>query len=211
MSASSSAKIALITRVLGTKYGRIDWWRGPPEEVMIGAILTQQTRWENVNKALMELKRLDLCSLRAIGEVDSVTIESAIRCTGFYRIKAQRLKSLASHVNSVYGDTRIMAEKPTHQLRDCLMGVHGIGAETADSILCYAFQRPCFVIDAYTERICGCIGITEKRQALKTLFEKVLPGDAAVHQQVHAHIVEYAKEFCAKKRCGECTLASLNG
>jgi endonuclease III related protein len=211
MSASSSARIARIIRVLDTKYGKIDWWRGTPDEVMIGAILTQQTRWENVKKALMELKRRGLCSLRAIGEMDSMTIESAIRCTGFYHIKAQRLKSLASQVNGVYGDTNIMEEKPTHQLRECLLRVHGIGAETADSILCYGFQRPCFVIDAYTERICGCIGITEKRQALKTVFEKVLPGDAAVHQQVHAHIVEYAKEFCAKNRCDECTLANLNG
>jgi len=210
MSASSSAKITRITRVLGTKYGRMDWWRGPTEEVMIGAILTQQTRWENVKKALMELKRRGLCSMSTISEVDSMTVESAIRCTGFYRIKARRLKSLASHVMGMYGNIQTMAEKPTHQLRECLLGVNGIGAETADSILCYGFQRQCFVIDAYTERICGCLGITEKRQRLKTLFEKMLPGDAVVYQQVHAHIVEYAKEFCAKKRCDECSLVSLN-
>jgi endonuclease-3 related protein len=110
----------------------------------------------------------------------------------------------------MYGNIQTMAEKPTHQLRECLLGVNGIGAETADSILCYGFQRQCFVIDAYTERICGCLGITEIRQRLKTLFEKMLPGDAVVYQQVHAHIVEYAKEFCAKKRCDECSLVSLN-
>jgi len=211
MSASSSTRIARVIRFLDKKYGKINWWHGTPDEVMIGAILTQQTRWENANKALMILKQRSLCSTHAIGEADSMTIESAIRCTGFYRIKAQRLKSLALHVKSVYGDTRIMAERPTHQLRESLLEVHGIGAETADSILCYGFHRPCFVIDAYTERLCSCIGIKEKRQALKTLFEKVLPGDAAVYQEVHAHIVEYAKEFCAKKRCDECTLANLNG
>lgn len=211
MSVSSSARIARVIQFLDTKYGKIAWWQGTPDEVMIGAILTHQTRWENVIKALTVLKQRSLCSTRAISDADSMTIESAIRCTGFFRIKTQRLKYLAAHVNSLYGNTRIMAEKPTNELRESLLKVHGIGAETADSILCYGFQRPCFVIDAYTERICGCIGIKEKHQALRTLFEKVMLRDATVYQKVHAHIVEYAKEFCVKKRCGECTLVSLNG
>lgn len=211
MSASSSAKIARIIWFLEEEYGKIHWWRGDVDEVMIGAIFTQQTRWENVKKALTELKRRGLCSVKAISAADQNTVETAIRCTGFYRIKAQRLKSLASHVMSTFGGIEAMAEEPTDRLRKNLLEVYGIGEETADSILCYGLQRPSFVIDTYTERICRCAGIAERQPALKTLFEKVLPRDAAVHQQVRAHIVEYAKQFCIKKGCGGCTLASLNG
>jgi len=104
-----------------------------------------------------------------------------------------------------------MAQQTTDQLRENLLGVLGIGEETADSILCYGLSRPTFVIDAYTERICQCGGISAKRPVLKTLFEKVLPRDTAVYQQVHAHVVEYAKEYCVKKRCTECTIPTLNG
>jgi endonuclease-3 related protein len=197
--------------MLKSKYGKIDWWRGNADEVMIGAILTQQTRWEAVEKALLQLRQGDLCSMAAINTAERIDLERAIRGTGFYRIKAGRLKSLASHVIEEYGGIERMAEQPTNHLRENLLGVLGIGEETADSILCYGLSRPSFVADAYTERICRCAGISAKRPVLKTLFEKVLPRDTAVYQQVHAHIVEYAKEYCVKKRCAECIIPILNG
>jgi endonuclease III related protein len=211
MSGSSSAKISKIIRILKRKYGTIEWWQGNTDEVMIGAILTQQTRWENVEKALQHLRFKGLCTIAAIRDADNTTLENAIRCTGFFRIKATRLKSLASGVMDESGGIRAMASQSDDDLRKKLLGIHGIGEETADSILCYGFSRPSFVIDAYTDRICRCAGIITNRHALKKLFEKVLPRDAQVFQQVHAHIVEYAKEYCGKRRCKECTIRTLNG
>jgi endonuclease-3 related protein len=177
---------------------------------MIGAILTQQTRWENVERALLELERKRLNSMHSLYSADKQDIENAIRCTGFYRIKAQRLKSLAAHVMETYGGVDGMREIPTRILRDGLLNVNGIGEETADSILCYGHLRTSFVIDAYTEKIVRCAGVTDKRQELKPLFESILPGEPDVYRQTHAHIVEYAKEYCGKKRCSECILVNSN-
>jgi endonuclease-3 related protein len=211
MSGSSSVKIKHLVRSLAGYFGEIEWWPGYPDEVMIGAILTQQTRWENVERALTELKKRGLCSLDTISMADNEDIEDAIRCTGFYRVKAKRLKLLASFVVETYGDIERMADASTPYLRKGLLNVSGIGEETADSILCYGLFRTSFVIDAYTERMTQCIGVTEKRQDLKRLFEKCLPKDNYVYRQTHAHIVEYAKEFCGKKRCSECILVSSSG
>lgn len=211
MPVSSSSRTKKIVGILSRRYGVISWWPGDTDEVMIGAILTQQTRWENVVQALSNLKDLGCCSIAAIHAIRQEEIEPAIRCTGFYRIKARRLKALAAHVTGVYGSVDHMAEFPTAVLRDGLLSVNGIGAETADSILCYGFFRPSFVIDAYTERMMQCAGIPERRADLKALFESVLPKDPEACRQTHAHIVEYYKEYCAKKRCETCSIANLNG
>jgi endonuclease-3 related protein len=211
MSGSSSTKIEKLIRSLTGWYGEIEWWPGFADEVMIGAILTQQTRWENVKRALAFLKKKDLCSMDSIMNADIRDIEDAIRCTGFYRIKAKRLKSLATHIIQTYGSIDEMAEIPTDELRKGLLNVRGVGDETADCILCYGLLRTSFVIDAYTDRMVRCIGVTERKDHLKSLFEQILPSDNHVYKQTHAHIVEYAKEFCGKKRCAECILVSLNG
>jgi endonuclease-3 related protein len=211
MSGSSSVKIKHLISSLAGFFGEIAWWPGDTDEVMIGAILTQQTRWENVERALADLKKRGICSLDTIVTADVLDIEEAIRCTGFYRVKVKRLKLLASYVIETYGGTDRMVDISTPSLRTGLMNVSGIGEETADSILCYGFFRTSFVIDAYTERMARCIGVTEKRQDLKRLFEKCLPKDNYVYRQTHAHIVEYAKEFCGKKRCSECILVSSSG
>jgi len=206
MSGSSSGKIRHLTSLLSGCFGEIAWWPGYTDEVMIGAVLTQQTRWENVERALTTLKKRDLCSIDSIFRSDVREIEAAIRCTGFYRVKAKRLKSLAAYVMETFGSVERMAGVPTAQLREGLLNVSGIGEETADSILCYGLDRTSFVIDAYTERMVRCIGIPEKKQDLKILFEENLPRDNYSYRQVHAHIVEYSKEFCGKKRCKECIL-----
>jgi endonuclease-3 related protein len=215
MSASSSgndaAKAKKIVGILKARFGEIPWWPGDTDEVMIGAILTQQTRWENVVRALAILKEQELCSMQALYSADLPVIEDAVRCTGFYRIKARRLRSLAVFVVETCGGVAMMANIPTPTLRAGLLEVHGIGEETADSILCYGFSRPSFVIDAYTERIARCAGITTPRSALKPLFESVLAGDSHVYHQTHAHIVEYAKGWCTKKRCDGCRIMALNG
>jgi len=211
MSGSSSIKVKYLISSLAGCFGEIAWWPGSPDEVMIGAILTQQTRWENVGRALANLKKRNLCSLVSIFHADIRDIEDTIRCSGFYRVKAKRLKSLATYVMENFGNVEGMDDVPTGQLRTGLLNVSGIGEETADSILCYGLGRTSFVIDAYTERMIRCIGVAEKRQDLKTLFEKNLPEDNHSYRQVHAHIVEYAKEFCGKKRCHECILVNLSG
>jgi endonuclease-3 related protein len=210
MSGSSSGKIRHLISSLAGCYGEIAWWPGYPDEVMIGAVLTQQTRWENVKRALINLKKRDLCSIDSIYHSDIHDIEDAIRCTGFYRIKAKRLKSFATCVMETFGGVEKMVDIPTEQLRAGLLDVSGIGEETADSILCYGLDRTSFVIDAYTERIIRCIGVPEKKQDLKALFEENLSKDNHSYRQVHAHIVEYAKEYCGKKRCHECILLSSN-
>lgn len=211
MSGSSSVKIKHLISSLARCFGEIAWWPGYPDEVMIGAILTQQTRWENVERALADLKKRGLCSLDTIVTADIKDIEDAIRCTGFYRVKAKRLKLLASYVMETYGGIDGMVDVSTPRLRTGLLNISGIGEETADSILCYGLFRTSYVIDAYTERMTRCIGVTEKRQDLKRLFEECLPKDNYVYRQTHAHIVEYAKEFCGKKRCSECILVSSSG
>jgi endonuclease-3 related protein len=211
MSGSSSVKIKQLISSLARCFGEIAWWPGYPDEVMIGAILTQQTRWENVERALADLKKRGLCSIDTIVTTDIQDIEDVIRCTGFYRVKAQRLKSLATHVMDTYGSVDGMVDVSTPRLRTGLLNVSGIGEETADSILCYGLFRTSYVVDAYTERMTRCIGVTEKRQDLKRLFEECLPKDNYVYRQTHAHIVEYAKEFCGKKRCSECILVSSSG
>jgi endonuclease-3 related protein len=210
MSGSSSGKISSLISSLAGCFGEIAWWPGFPDEVMIGAVLTQQTRWEIVERALINLKKRDLSSIDSIFHSDISDIEEAIRCTGFYRIKAKRLKSLAVYIVETFGSVEKMADLPTVQLRAGLLDVSGIGEETADSILCYGLDRTSFVIDAYTERIVRCIGVREKKQDLKSLFEKNLPKDNHSYRQVHAHIVEYAKEYCGKKRCDECILLSFS-
>jgi endonuclease-3 related protein len=210
MSGSGSSDCARIVRILGDHYGHIPWWPGDTDEVLIGAILTQQTRWENVERALLILKERSLCSLPAIWRADPLVIEDAIRCTGFYRVKTRRLKALASYVAECFGGTGGMKKCSTTDLREGLLTVPGIGEETADSILCYGLGRASFVIDAYTHRICRCAGLTEDRSHLKALFEKVLLPENEIYRQVHAHIVEFAKEYCGKKRCSECILKNLN-
>jgi len=203
-------RIKRIVSGLCEQYGNISWWPGNSDEVIIGAVLTQQTRWENVEKALENLRRLNLSSVDAIACSDAETVEDAIRCTGFYRVKTARLKGLAHFILSTSGSVPAMSDADDHQLREALLSVKGVGEETADSILCYGFDRCSFVIDAYTERICRCAGVKAGRGDLKSLFEASMQCDNNIYRLAHAHIVEFAKEYCVKKRCDECWIRNLN-
>jgi len=209
MASLSVRKAKAIIDVLERRYGDIAWWPGSLEEVMIGAILTQQTRWENVESALDNLRAGQICSLEGIAAASDTDIEEAIRCTGFFRMKTQRLKALASSVGRA-GGRDILEGMETGTLREFLLGIKGIGPETADSMLCYGFSRPSFVIDVYTHRICVCAGILERGSDLKFLFESVLPSKNDAYRQCHAWFVEYAKEMCARRRCDECRIRNLN-
>lgn len=193
---------------LDEHFGEIPWWSAPAEEVMIGAILVQQTRWENVRRALGHLRDAGLLSLRAIDQAPAKDVEDAIRCAGFFRVKTRRLKALARFVLERYGSVERMAAGPTDELRDSLLGVTGIGEETADAILCYAFSRCSFVLDAYTRRLCACARVAEPPGGYRALFEAVLPHENPVYRRTHAHIVEWGKRYCNRRQCDRCTIRS---
>jgi endonuclease-3 related protein len=199
MSVSSSSNVKRTIGTLTTRYGEIIWGDGDRDEVMIGAILTQQTRWENVTRALAELRSRGLCSIAALSAADIRDIGKAIWCMGYFRVKTKRLLSLAVHIMDTYGSVEAMENVPTMVLRADLLSLNGIGEETADNILCYRFSRTDFVVDVYTEKILRCTGIHIPRSAAKALFERVLPCDNREYREAHAHIGVYAKVFCIKK------------
>ncbi len=203
-----------IDRVLGalSVHGDLEgWWPGQGDEVVIGAILTQQTRWENVERALARLREKGLCDLQRIHQAPEAEIEEAIRSSGFYRVKTRRLKALTQLVIERHGGLTAMSACPLPILRAELLNVPGIGPETADSILCFGLGKPTLVVDRYTERICDCAGIKERGERLKRYLERHLPAEVPFLRGVHARFVEHAKQYCSKKRCGECGIARPNG
>lgn len=183
--------------------GRKNWWPADtPFEVVIGAVLTQQTKWENVERAIRNLKERGLLEAEPLSKADTEELEILIRCTGFFRQKAIRLKNISRFFHENPG----ILEKPAAQLREILLSLNGVGEETADSIVLYAADKPKFVIDAYTKRMCKCLGIEGDYRKLQSLFENSLPPDVPLYKEFHALIVEYGKRFCGKKRCDKCIL-----
>lgn len=184
--------------------GPQDWWPADTWfEVVIGAILTQQTRWDNVEKAINKLKEKDLIEPSKIAGLSKKELEELIKCTGFYRQKAERLQIASKYFADNYDNIK---NKSTETLRSELLSLKGIGKETADSILLYALDRPAFVIDAYTVRMCKGIGVTGNYDQLQRYFEDNLPRDLELFKEFHALIVEFGKQYCNQKRCDECIL-----
>ncbi|MDD3420871.1 MAG: DNA-3-methyladenine glycosylase [Methanocellales archaeon] len=185
------------------KLGAQQWWPAEtPFEVVVGAILTQRTKWENVEMAIHNLKEHNLLDPDALAKVDREKLESLVKCTGFYRQKAERLQIASGY----FAENLLMSEIPLDHLRNELLSIKGIGNETADSILLYALNRPKFVIDAYTVRICNCLGMHGGYDLLQERFENELPQNIALFKEFHALIVNYGKEFCNKHKCDECVL-----
>ncbi|ATZ61743.2 MAG: endonuclease [Methanosarcinales archaeon Met12] len=185
--------------------GEQRWWPAKtPFEVVVGAILTQQTRWNNVAKAIHELEKNDLLCPDVLSNVNRNKLESLIKCTGFYKQKAERLQIASRYFAK--NDMTSLSEMPIEVLRRELLSLKGIGKETADSILLYALNKPRFVIDAYTMRICKCLGISGGYDRLQRKFENELPKDVTLFKEFHALIVEYGKQYCNKKRCEDCIL-----
>ena len=175
-------------------------------EVAVGAVLTQNTSWTNVEKALDGLVAASLTNAEAIVSGSPGDLEGAIRSSGFYRQKSIRLKRLARQITDFPGD--FYAEVSREQL----LSLSGIGPETADSILLYACGRPHFVVDAYTRRICNRYGFLAEGlsyEGMQTFFEQHLPKSVAGYRRFHAFLVEHAKEVCRKRpRCSSCVLKS---
>lgn len=184
-------------------FGHKNWWPSDtPFEVVVGAVLTQQTKWENVEKAIRNLKENELMAAEPLARADLENLEGLVRCTGFFRQKAKRLKDISTFFYENPG----IFDKPVDELRDILLSMNGVGEETADSIVLYAADKPKFVIDAYTKRMCRCMGIEGDYGELQSLFESSIPLDVPLYKEFHALIVEYGKQFCGKKRCEECVL-----
>jgi endonuclease-3 related protein len=194
--------------LLLAEFGPQYWWPAETEfEVIVGALLTQQTRWESVEHAIANLKDRSLLTPEALADANQETIEECIRCTGFYRQKAERLQLLSQYFDH-NGISRIL-KRPVAELRRELLSLKGVGPETADSIILYAAHKPIFVIDAYTKRICECIGVTGGYETLQKHFEDSLPRDTHLYQEFHALIVLYGKQYCTRKRCDECIIARV--
>jgi endonuclease-3 related protein len=184
------------------------WW--PAEtafEVIVGAMLTQQTKWANVEKAINGLKEHGLIEVPVLAEADIELLENLVKCCGFYRQKASRLKEVAGFFAEQGMET--VFSMPVEDLRKTMLSLKGIGNETADSIVLYAAEKPKFVIDAYTTRMMKCIGIEGNYMQLQRMFEAELPTDVGIYKEYHALIVEYSKAYCGRNRCNECILKGI--
>ncbi|MBN2111035.1 MAG: endonuclease [Methanosarcinaceae archaeon] len=194
-----------IYRLLMDELGPQYWWPADTAfEVVVGAILTQQTKWSNVEKAIMGLKEQDLLEPCSLADADISLLEELVRCCGFYRQKASRLKNIAEFFAE--NDMESLFCLPVKEFREILLSISGVGNETADCIILYAAGRPKFVIDAYTTRIMACMGRKGNYMQLQRLFEENLPRDVDLYKEYHALIVEYSKAFCSRKRCDDCLL-----
>ena len=200
-----------IYRKLLKHFGGQHWWPADtPFEVIVGAILTQQTTWKNVEKAINNLKENNLLSISSLTRVNLRRLERVIRSAGYFHQKAERLRGVCKYIYKNYGnDLDKLFSKPIPNLREELLFLNGLGPETADSIILYAANKPIFVIDAYTRRMVHRLRITDldKYEDLRKYFEKHLPNDLELYQEFHALIVELGKNYCkTKPDCPPCPL-----
>jgi len=203
-------------QALFNAYGPQRWWPGEsPVEMMVGAVLTQNTAWINVEKAIANLKHEGPLTVARLRRLTPRKLAALIRPSGYYNVKARRLAHLMDFLAGRYrgSPARMLREHPD-ELRRGLLSVNGIGPETADAIMLYAVGHPIFVVDAYTRRIFGRHGLVtgdDGYHDIQRMFHENLPGDARLFNEYHALIVRLAKEQCKKKapRCSGCPLESF--
>lgn len=201
-------KIRAFYEAMFQAYGPQGWWPAEtPFEVVIGAVLTQNTNWKNVERAIANLKREGLLSPSALEAVDPARLAEVIRPAGYFRIKAARLKHfIAMLMDEFGGDLEALFALGTATLRETVLAVKGIGPETADSIVLYAAGKPVFVVDAYTARILSRHGMIEAGatyEEIQDLMGSGLPDDVSLLKEYHALLVAVGKRHC-KKRAPEC-------
>ena len=194
-------------------WGPQHWWPGEtPFEVMVGAILTQNTSWTNVERAIDNLKALGALEAGAILALPEAALAEALRPSGYFNVKAARLRAFCRWYLE-QGGFGVLRELDTPTLRERLRSVHGIGPETADDILLYAFERPVFVVDAYTRRLFSRLGLLPEGldyESVRAAFEQALGPDTACFNEYHALIVQHGKTVCRPRpRCGGCCLRPL--
>jgi endonuclease-3 related protein len=196
-------------------FGPQYWWPGDsPLEIMVGAVLVQNTSWKNVEKAIGNLKELDVLDPHALCRAPQEELEQWIRPAGYFRIKARRLRSLMEFVVDRYdGSLEAMFATDPPRLREELLAVHGVGPETADSILLYAGGLPVFVVDTYTHRVLarhGWSGFDADYYQLQDHFQERLPEDPVLFNEYHALLVRLGHLHCRKTpKCDGCPLADL--
>jgi endonuclease-3 related protein len=196
------------------RYGPQGWWPAEnPFEVIVGALLMQQTAWRNVDAAIRNLRNAGLLEVHALASAPVPVIRRHVRVAGLYRTKPRRLRDFCRHlVRRAGGDLRQYFDRPTDQVRADLLDQTGVGPETADSILLYAGGHPVFLVDAYTIRVGRRIGLfdTDAYDRVQKHFEERVPRDLGTYQEYHALLVEHAKTLCRPKPlCGGCPLRSL--
>ena len=194
-------------------FGQQHWWPADNAfEVMVGAILTQNTSWRNVEKVIGNLKKNNLLELKKLSRLSPKKLASLIKPAGYYNLKAGRLKCFLEFLRKSYaGNLKKMSAEPMLKLRQKLLEVKGIGPETADSILLYALNKPIFVVDSYTKRIFLRHKLIQKDasyEQVQNLFMRSLKPRAQLFNEYHALLVRLAKDYCLKNnpKCRECPL-----
>jgi len=205
-----------IYRRLYDFFGPQRWWPGEtPFEIAVGAILTQNTNWGNVEKAIQNLKNHQALAPQTIHTMSLQTLAGLIRPAGYFNVKAGRLKAFIGFLmNEYHGSMKKMGENDPDTLRPQLLNIHGIGPETADSILLYAFEKPVFVIDAYTKRVLSRHGLKEYErpyEEFQMFFHNSLKRDTTLYNEYHALFVKVGKIYCKKQKpiCKKCPLEPL--
>ncbi len=205
---------AIYQRLYG-HFGSQHWWPGDtPLEILVGAVLTQNTNWSNVSKAIAHLKADQLLTLEALVALPVDQLAERIRPCGYYNLKAQRLKNLLTLLNEGVAEMGSLAEFFSQDLtyvREKLLSVKGVGPETADSILLYVAEKPIFVVDAYSYRFLSRHGLVAEESSyeeMQELFMTSLPAEVGLYNEYHALLVCLGKEFCKKNnpRCEQCPL-----
>ncbi|MFH1626222.1 MAG: endonuclease III domain-containing protein [Pseudomonadota bacterium] len=211
---SMKEELMLIYQELYDSFGPRKWWPGDTSfEVIVGAILTQNTSWANVEKAIDRLKKGELLDPEGLYRIEEPMLAEAIRPSGYYNVKARRLKKFVDFLFEEYGgDLSLMLSEDVEPLREKLLGINGIGPETADSILLYAGGKLIFVVDAYTKRVFSrhnFVPVTTTYHEIQDLFMKNLPEDVELYNEYHALIVYLGKNLCKRKpNCPDCPIFS---
>jgi endonuclease III related protein len=189
---------------LHAEFGSLeDWWPAASDfERVAGAILVQQTRWENVDRVLREMERRGLMSPEAVAALPIEELELIVRPAGFYRNKARSLQGIARYLK----ENPDAFSRPADRLRKELLALRGIGEETADVLMLYVAGQPSFVVDAYARRTMKCLGIEGNNRQLQEKFHECLPGDVNMYRHYHALFVEHGKQYCNKKTCAHCAV-----
>lgn len=208
-------KLLKIYDLMLKTFGPQHWWPAQEDfEVVVGAILTQSVSWKNVEKAIENLKTENLLSLDGILTTEKEKLGGLIRSTMYYNQKSDKLRRFCHYIQENYhGNIKKLFEKGVYEMRQELLGIKGIGPETADSIILYAAHKPIFVVDAYTRRIFSRVGLFSedvKYQEMQDLFMDNLPTDVKLFNEYHALIVKLGKDYCKKTKpfCKKCPINS---
>lgn len=214
-----AAKLMAMYEAMQKELGPSKWWPGDSAlEIMLGAVLTQNTAWSNVEKAIANLKAAQVLDLESLNKLSPEELAKLIYPAGFFRVKARRISNLLAWIKTFcHNDLSTLEEHSTEFLRNELLAINGIGPETADSILLYAFNRPSFVVDEYTRRIFSRHGLLPEDvdyAELRDFFMDALAEDSSLFNEYHASLVRVAKMWCkrSKPNCDSCPLRGfLNG